>query len=178
MRHLRLLMLGLFLKAPGSGHIWITPADVQTWVESLVSTRQICVQAVPWINDNRGPEIVAIITGLTVLSTIAVVLRIMARRISKIKLGVEDYLIIVALVSCSGKSLCTWHWENLDLGVWSDHHSIHVYVSCEKLSSAWKGTYLPWTAVQNGFGRHMLMLDLPEIIAFTKVSNPTVHQPT
>lgn len=44
----------------------------------------------------------AIITGLTVLSTIAVVLRIMARRIAKIKIGVEDYLIVVALVSFLG----------------------------------------------------------------------------
>ena len=68
-------------------------------VASLPSTQRICAKAVPWLNENRGPAFVAAITILTVLATIVVILRVIARRISKLKFGMDDWLIVLALVS-------------------------------------------------------------------------------
>lgn len=72
-----------------------------TWCTkgALVKTRAICIEAVTWMNDNRGPEIVAATATLTVLATIAVILRFLARRIAKAPYGIDDWLILVALVS-------------------------------------------------------------------------------
>ena len=77
---------------------WISMLMSRSLLESLSSTRRICIQAVPWLNDNRGPEVVAAITIMTVLATIAVIMRYMARRISNLKFGMDDWLIVVALV--------------------------------------------------------------------------------
>ena len=68
-------------------------------LDALTSTRSICVAAVPWLEDNRGPEIVGAITTLTVLATIAVVLRFLGRNISGAPCGVDDWLMLFALVS-------------------------------------------------------------------------------
>ena len=68
-------------------------------LDSVLSTQKICSNAVPWLNDNRELEIVASISVLLALATVAVVLRVFARRTSKLKFGVDDWLIGVALVS-------------------------------------------------------------------------------
>ncbi|KAL8916159.1 MAG: hypothetical protein Q9172_006430 [Xanthocarpia lactea] len=67
-------------------------------LDALTSTRSICVAAVPWLEDNRGPEIVGAITTLTVLATIAVVLRFLGRNISGAPCGVDDWLMLFALL--------------------------------------------------------------------------------
>ncbi|KAL8820355.1 MAG: hypothetical protein Q9223_001404 [Gallowayella weberi] len=65
---------------------------------ALAQTRTICIAAVPWLNDNRGPEIVGAVSTLTVLATIAVGLRFLARSFSGSKYGWDDWLILFALV--------------------------------------------------------------------------------
>ena len=73
-------------------------ANVHYHPESVLSTQRICSEAVPWLNDNRGPEIVVSISILLALATIAVILRVMSRRMSKLKFGIDDWLIALALV--------------------------------------------------------------------------------
>lgn len=65
---------------------------------SLSVARQLCVAAVPSLVESRGNELVTTIVVMMVIASIAVLLRLYARRISKSKIGVDDVLIIVALV--------------------------------------------------------------------------------
>ena len=157
------------------GGRWITHANAWPLTESLASTRRICVEAVPWLNDNRGPEIVAAITVLTLIATIAVALRLLARRISNLKFGTDDWLIVVALVSRSKIVPYAWRWTIPDLRLWSYRYPVLRYVSCHRTSHIQKAIDWSRTAVHNGFGKHMLMLDLPEITGFSKVSNSITH---
>ncbi|KAL9592091.1 MAG: hypothetical protein Q9179_007064 [Wetmoreana sp. 5 TL-2023] len=79
----------------------------------MANTRTICVAAVPWLNDNRGPEIVAALTILTILATLAVVLRFIARKVSGSSYGVDDWLILFTLVWEYGLSTIQYlgvHW--------------------------------------------------------------------
>ena len=68
-------------------------------LESFSSTQRICSKAVPWLNETRGPEVVWSLSILLAIATVAVGLRIWARRISKLSFGIDDWLIFVALVS-------------------------------------------------------------------------------
>ena len=74
-------------------------ADVHCCPESVLMTQRICSNAVPWLKDSRQSVVVASITSLLVLATVAVILRVVARRIAKVKFGIDDWLIGVALVS-------------------------------------------------------------------------------
>lgn len=47
--------------------------------------------------DNRQTEIIAIVAAMTVISTLAVILRLIARRISAAGYGADDFLIVIAL---------------------------------------------------------------------------------
>ena len=53
------------------------------------------------IRDNRGPAIIGVCSMLLLLSTTAVILRVVARRIKMVKLGADDFLIFFAEVSSS-----------------------------------------------------------------------------
>ncbi|KAI4289045.1 MAG: hypothetical protein L6R35_001694 [Caloplaca aegaea] len=64
----------------------------------MVNTREICVAAVPWLNDSRGPEITVSLVILIILATIAVVLRFLARHITRTSYGLDDWLMLFALV--------------------------------------------------------------------------------
>ena len=71
-------------------------------LEGIASTRSICTKEVPWLNDNRGPEIVTAITIMTLLAIISVILRSIARRVTNIAFGIDDWLIVVSLVTSCG----------------------------------------------------------------------------
>ncbi|KAL8689678.1 MAG: hypothetical protein Q9218_004708 [Villophora microphyllina] len=64
----------------------------------MANTRTICIEAVPWLNSNRGPEVVGAVTALTILATLAVLMRFQARKISGASFGWDDWLILVALI--------------------------------------------------------------------------------
>ena len=68
-------------------------------LEAISSTQRICSDAVPWLNDDRGVVVVVCMTILLALATVAVILRVLARRISRVDFGIDDWLIGVALVS-------------------------------------------------------------------------------
>ena len=51
---------------------------------------------------------IATITVLTVLATIAVITRCIARKISKVKFGWDDWLIMLALVSTYGVTIAQY----------------------------------------------------------------------
>ncbi|KAL8751681.1 MAG: hypothetical protein Q9184_005993 [Pyrenodesmia sp. 2 TL-2023] len=64
--------------------------------------RKLCVAALPSLLESRSKELVATVTVMLIIATIAVILRLYARRISRSMLGVDDYLIIVALILTYG----------------------------------------------------------------------------
>ena len=67
--------------------------------ESVLTTQRICSSAVPWLNDSRQLYVVVSVSVLVALATVAVILRVVARRITKVKFGIDDWLIGLALVS-------------------------------------------------------------------------------
>ena len=50
------------------------------------------------LHDNKAPQMVAASISFIVISTVAVILRLVARRMQKIRLGSDDYMIVVSLV--------------------------------------------------------------------------------
>ena len=74
-------------------------ADVHCRPESVSTTQRICGNAVPWLRDSRQLNVVVSVCVLLGLATVAVILRVVARRISKVKFGIDDWLIGLALVS-------------------------------------------------------------------------------
>ncbi|KAL8719872.1 MAG: hypothetical protein Q9181_008000 [Wetmoreana brouardii] len=71
----------------------------------MIATRTTCIAAVPWLAHSRGPEVVGAITTLTILATIAVVLRFLARKVACTSYGVDDWLILFTLVWEYGLSI-------------------------------------------------------------------------
>ena len=66
--------------------------------ETLGFAAQLCSKALPSLKDNKGPEVDAVVITIMVLATIAVSLRLIARRVSPKKYGMDDLLIVFALV--------------------------------------------------------------------------------
>ena len=67
-------------------------------IEILYLAKQLCTSAIPSLNDSKSPIIIGVLVTLIVLSITSVILRVVARKISKINLWWDDYLIIMALV--------------------------------------------------------------------------------
>ena len=72
-----------------------SPADI---ANALSKTAEICVEAVPWLTESRQPEFFGAIITLLILSSIAVLLRFMARKITRQNFGWDDWLILAALI--------------------------------------------------------------------------------
>ncbi len=68
-------------------------------IATLAAAGKLCTAAVPSLNDSRQPEILAAVIVMMALSTIAVVLRLISRKISAARFGIDDGLIVLALVS-------------------------------------------------------------------------------
>ena len=66
--------------------------------ETLELAKRLCVSAVPALNDSKLLLIIVITIILMVLSIIAVILRLAARKVSKVNYWWDDYLAILALV--------------------------------------------------------------------------------
>ncbi|KAL8964538.1 MAG: hypothetical protein Q9183_004385 [Haloplaca sp. 2 TL-2023] len=75
-----------------------TTCDAATAQSAIAKTRSICIDAVPELSETRGPEVVAAVTVLTVLATIAVALRFLARHVARAQYGWDDWLMLLALV--------------------------------------------------------------------------------
>lgn len=75
-------------------------------IETLAIIPQLCVKEVPSLKESRWAEAAASIAVVWTMSIIAVILRLIARKISSAKYGVDDILIVVGLVS--NKPRCTW----------------------------------------------------------------------
>ncbi|KAL9048080.1 MAG: hypothetical protein Q9206_006257 [Seirophora lacunosa] len=75
---------------------------------TLSVARQLCVAAVPTLLENRGHELVATIAVMLVIATLAVLLRLYARRVSRSKFGTDDYLILVALILTYGLDITSF----------------------------------------------------------------------
>lgn len=78
------------------------PADQNRGIEVA---QKLCLSALPSLDDDRGAEIVAIVGVMMALSTIAVILRLIARRISAAPYGADDFLIVVALILTYGLNI-------------------------------------------------------------------------
>jgi len=55
-------------------------------------------------SDNKGPQIIASNVICLTATIIAFVLRFVSRRLGHVKLGIEDWLIVIATVSAAHKS--------------------------------------------------------------------------
>lgn len=59
----------------------------------------ICSVALPSLNDSQQGKIIAIVVVMMFASTLAVLLRLIARYLSTAKYGYDDLFIVIALVS-------------------------------------------------------------------------------
>ena len=87
------------LKRPSTSVIMGTAAEDPT-LATFAAAKDLCLTAIPSLAESRGGELVATVTVLMIIATIAVILRLYARKVSGAKFGTDDYLIVVALV-CS-----------------------------------------------------------------------------
>ncbi|KAL8854497.1 MAG: hypothetical protein Q9221_000768 [Calogaya cf. arnoldii] len=71
--------------------------------------KDLCLTAIPSLAESRGGELVATVTVLMVIATIAVILRLYARKVSGAKFGTDDYLIIVALILTYGLDINSYY---------------------------------------------------------------------
>lgn len=81
-------------RAPSSHELPLTRLAIATFSVA----KDLCLTAIPSLAESRGGELVATVTILMVIATLAVILRLYARKISGTKLGTDDYMIVVALV--------------------------------------------------------------------------------
>ncbi|KAL8929133.1 MAG: hypothetical protein Q9172_000568 [Xanthocarpia lactea] len=65
----------------------------------MARTRSICTAAAPYLAETRVPEIIGAVTVLTILAVAAVILRFLARSSTTARYGVDDWLILFALVN-------------------------------------------------------------------------------
>lgn len=65
---------------------------------TLHLAQDYCRKVLPSLNDNRKEEIIVILAVMTAASTVAVAMRIFARRMSAAKYGLDDLFILIALV--------------------------------------------------------------------------------
>lgn len=68
-------------------------------IETLAIIPQLCVTAVPSLKESRWAEAAASISVVWTMSILAVILRLIARKMSNAKYGMDDILIVVGLVS-------------------------------------------------------------------------------
>lgn len=69
---------------------------------SLHIAQGICSASHPSLNDSRQREIIAVLVVMTIASTVAVVLRLLARNMSAAKYGMDDLFIVIALALTYG----------------------------------------------------------------------------
>ena len=53
----------------------------------------------PQTNANRGPVVIGVVSTVASLATVAVVLRLISRKLKKLTFRADDYLILLSLVS-------------------------------------------------------------------------------
>jgi hypothetical protein len=66
---------------------------------TLAAAATLCTTAVPSLKDSLQAETVASLVVMMILAALAVILRLVSRKISAAKFGIDDALIIVALVN-------------------------------------------------------------------------------
>lgn len=67
-------------------------------IGSFSEVSKLCLQAVPSLSENRVPTVLGSIIAMLTLATLAVMLRLIARRASAMMFGIDDVLIMLALV--------------------------------------------------------------------------------
>ena len=58
----------------------------------------MCANLVPSLNDYRGNQLIGFYVAAISLAYLAVAMRLASQKISGVKVGLDDYLVIVALV--------------------------------------------------------------------------------
>ena len=99
-------------------------------IATLSVAKQLCLGAIPSLNDNKQAELSITVGILMVLAGLAVVLRLYCRRISRMKLGADDYLILLSLVRNEREDF-SWNavvHNGIDPHVWLEHRLLLLYV--------------------------------------------------
>ncbi|CAL8581168.1 hypothetical protein XPA_006871 [Xanthoria parietina] len=131
-----------------------TSCDRHDQATTFSVAKDLCLTAIPSLAESRGGELVATVTILMVIATLAVILRLYARKISGTKLGTDDYMIVVALVCF----LCL-------------QEMLH---SIDEVKLLTYGLDInSYYAIASGTGRHMITLTLGQITSFVKTYQAT-----
>ncbi len=114
----------------------------------MANTRSICVTAAPYLADTLVPEIIGSITVLTILAVGAVILRFLARSLTNVPYGVDDWLILFALVNIgkdesnqvqmiltpTGLGVCFVHCPVSRYGPWNIMISVSILIQAFRYS--------------------------------------------
>lgn len=84
-------------------------ADLSKSPVTLHVAQDYCSKNLPSLNDNRRKEIIVILVVMMVASTLAVALRISARKMSSARYGLDDLFILIALVGHARLSACEYY---------------------------------------------------------------------
>lgn len=87
----------------------------------MAAAATLCTAAVPSLNDSRQAETIASLVVMMVLSGLAVILRLVSRKISAAKFGIDDALIVVALVRSLPHSMM---YRLLKVVIYSSSHGV------------------------------------------------------
>ena len=66
---------------------------------TLAAAKALCLDALPSLNDSNQMKLIVTLIVLIIVASSAVVLRVYCRKISRVQLGLDDYLIIISLVN-------------------------------------------------------------------------------
>ena len=159
---------------------WI---DIDESTATLAIIPQVCFEAAPSLKGSRRPEAVASITVVWALAILAVILRLFSRKIASVRYGMDDYLIVLGLVSNSvlayDRSFVQVRMMNRvsDIFVWTCGWLHLRYASCRICFIGHSAPETDWSCVggDSGFGEHMIRLNLAEITRFSKVCRSWLH---
>ncbi|KAL8858879.1 MAG: hypothetical protein Q9178_004557 [Gyalolechia marmorata] len=90
----------------------------------MAKTRSICTAAAPYLAETRVPEIIGAVTVLTILAVAAVILRFLARSSTTARYGVDDWLILFALLYFAGSVFFNTGAPALKLSILVFYHRI------------------------------------------------------
>ena len=116
---------------------------------------KLCLQAVPSLSESRESTVLGSIITLLILSTLAVMLRMMARRVSAMMFGIDDVLIVLALVSDSYPQ--------------STFPGIYPVLKFVIQVAAYGNDIILLVAVRFGYGKHAILSSAQNLLSFAKV---------
>ena len=103
----------------GAAACWCTSAELPS--DALALLRHTCGDLVPSLNDSRSRQVIISFTIVLSLVWIAVALRFIARKVASTRTGLDDWLILFALVRNASYKFLQW------FNGWFEFHSMNYF---------------------------------------------------